>query len=273
MTMRQDPNFILDTLIYHRENPQSIKRQRFTWNRKQLLKGYLDSEYNINFEGQRVLKRFTDFKNFLIDIGGIHGRSNGGRAFTINYVEHMQKPRYGGKKYKETKLLMKIAEGDAFYIPHVKFSDVMNYSVLSAVNKFETKYFSPGLWHSRLESYKINVKGIFRSANFDVEIYVSNVKMKGEFHWGYDEKELRFDVPIPEHIPKEQHLRFKVRSLCNKDILTDALFRMIKQNYMSCCNRRIYPEDRFCKMCGNEYELTDFEILDVVNIKNDTILL
>ncbi len=272
--MRKDPNFILDTLIYNRHKPQNMKRGRYTWNRKQLLQDYVDNMWNINHEGQQVLNRFYIFKAFLEEIGGIHGRTHDGRKFFLYYLEETKAAMYNHQqKTHTTKMKVKIYEPDgALYSPYTQFSDAMNYSILSAVNKYEKKFFWKGKNLRRIESTKIDVLGMYNNKPFDIVLNVGTSGMMGKFNWNGDVKNLGFKVPVPAHIPQEQHHRFTVRSLCSPDILQNYIFDMIKQNYMGCCGERIKSGDRFCKKCGKEFEMQDLKITNVKDTNNETIL-
>lgn len=270
---RKDPNFVLDTLIYNRHKPQNMENGNYTWNRKNELKNYVDGMWNINHIGQQILNKFYIFKAFLEETGGINGKTHGGRKFFLNYAEEMKKSRYGNSKYLVTKMKVKIYEDEAVYLPATRFSDAMNYSILSAVNKYEKKFFFPGRNITRLDATLIDVKGIYHSKPFDIHLDIGNGTTTGEFNWCGDVKKLGFKVPIPGHIPNEQHHRFTVRSLCSPDILQGYIFDMIKQNYMGCCGEKIKAGDRFCKKCGKEFEMQDLEITDVKDKSKETILI
>ncbi len=272
--MRQDPNFILDTLIYNRHKPQSMKFARYTINRKMILKDYVDDMWNINYKGKQVLKKFYIFKAFLEETGGIHGTTNDGRKFFLYYLEEKKVSRYNNQgKYISTKMRVKIYEpDDAVFIPATLFSDAMNYSILSAVNKYEKKFFYKGKTLRRIDASIIDVRGVYKNKPFDVNLNVGTNSMMGKFSYEGDVKNLGFKVPIPSHIPEAQHHRFTVRSLCSHEILKTYIFDMIKQNYMGCCGQRIATGDRFCKKCGKEFEMGDLEIKDVKNEAKETIL-
>jgi len=273
--MRQDPNFILDTLIYNRHKPQSMKFGRYTWNRKSLLKDYVDDMWNINHKGQQVLNRFYNFKAFLEETGGIHGKTHCGRKFLLYYFEEEKSGMYNRAKYITTNMQVKIYEPDgAAYSPYTQFSDAMNFSILSAVNKYEKKFFYKGKKLKRVESTIIYAKGIYNGKPFDIHLNVgTNGIMMGKFNYCGDVKNLGFSVPIPGHIPPEQHHRFTVRSLCNHDILKGYIFDMIKQNYMGCCGEKVRSGDRFCNKCGKEFEMQGLEITDVKDETKETTLI
>jgi hypothetical protein len=250
-----------------------MKTGRYTWNRRSLLKDYVDGSWNINHKGQQVLNKFYRFKALLEETGGIHGTTHGGRKFHMWYHEEERKNKYGNGKYTVTKLGVNIFEPDgAMYKPYTCFSDAMNYSILSSVNKYETNFFYTGRNLNRLEANLIFVKGTWKGHDFDVNLDVATNGFRGTFLWKDDEKDLSFNVVVPSHIPKEQWHRFRVRSLCSPDILINYIFDMIKQNYMECCGESIKTGDRFCKKCGAEFSMGDLEITDVRDEQKETII-
>jgi hypothetical protein len=274
MTMRKDPNFILDTLIYNRYKPQAMKLGRYTYTRKILLREFVDEMWNINTQGQKVLERFESFKAFLKGTGGIHGKTHEGRKFFLYYFEEEQPGMYNRTKTIVTQMKVKIYEPDgAVFAPYTSFSDAMNNSILSAVNKYEKKFFWKGKNLRRIESTDIDVKGIYNDKPFDIHLNVGTNGMMGKFNYCGDTKNLGFKVPIPGHIPEEQHHRFTVRSLCSHEILKAYIFDMIKQNYMMCCDEKVKAGDRFCKKCGKEFEMQDLEVTDVKDETKETILI
>jgi hypothetical protein len=279
MGMRQDPNFILDTFIKNRKNPQKMRGFRYTYNRRSLIDTYVDSSYNFNSRGEEILERFYRFRNFLHNTGGIHGYTEGGRKFHIGYSEKMETPKYSNKLQLVTKLDVRIYEPDgSVFRPSVNFSDVMNYSILSAVNKYEGKFFDgiPGRVFKRTKNNDIVVKGLYNNKAFKMDISICDSEIEGEFYFlemGKYTNDISFlQLEIPPHIPKDQKHRYIVRSFCNESIVKEQIFKLIKNSHTKCCGISVSANDRFCRSCGKEFQCGELEITEIDETLSEVLL-
>lgn len=271
--MRQDPNFILNTLIANREKLPTMRNNRFSYNRQALLKDYLDPQWKLLPAGHDVLDRFNQFKKLLLAVDGFHGQTDCGRNFSMKYKETTEKSRWTNTIYKTTKVVVRIFQPDgAVYEPHTAFSDVMNYSVLSAVNKYESKFWTKTRLINRLDRNIITVKGQYESMPYHIDINISGSSIYASFEYANESKTMSIRCDVPAHIPKEQHHRYKVRTLCQETIIRSHISDLIKQNYMQCCGMTLNSNDRFCRKCGREFDVEDLEIESIKEEGLETIL-
>ena len=275
MKVRKDNNFILNTLVRWRHNPTRMRNYRYTYNRQQLLATYLTHDYKLLPNAMAVIERFEKFRDFMIATGGFKGRTFDGRDFSIKYVKKdlPNQNRYGSPKQTFDKFLVKIWDKDGcVYEPDTDIADVMNESILSAINKYEKKFWSGYRKIHKQQRNIVTAKGTYDGGPFKVSINIFGTNINGIFDYDEETKSLYLPINIPNHIPQEQHHMYKVKMVSSKPILLEHLKTVVKQNYMRCCGYTISGDAKFCSRCGRAFDVEEL-VLDKIEERGlETIL-
>lgn len=275
ITMRKDNNWILNELVKHEAKPTRLRNYRYTYNRQQLLEDYVDAQYNYCDKAHEVTERFHKFKGFIRACGGIKGTTDGGRRFTLEFNDEAvtSYSRYGTTNEPYPRWLVKIYDKDnCVYEPSTDISDVMNYSILSAVNKYETNFWDGYRKPNKVERSILRTSGEYDSLPFEVRIDVKAGEITGTWKYDNDVKTLYLNPDVPGHIPHEQHHKYKTRLLAQPAILREKLKDTVKSNYMRCCGYQVSHEDKFCSRCGREFTIEELILGEITVSHLETLL-
>lgn len=275
VSMRKDNNWILNELVKHEAKPQRLRNFRYTYNRQQLLKDYVDPQYHYVDKAHKVVERFHKFKDFINACGGIKGITDGGRRFTLefNCEAVTSYSRYGTTNEPFPRWLVRIFDKEgSVYEPSTDISDVMNYSILSAVNKYETNFWDGYRKPSKVERSIIRTSGEYDNLPFEVRIDVKAGEVTGTWKYDNDVKTLYLSTEVPSHIPAEQNHKYKTRLLAQPIVLREKLKDTVKQNYMKCCGYNVSSDDKFCSKCGRQFNVEELIVGEITVSHLETLL-
>jgi hypothetical protein len=273
--MRKDDNWILNELVKHKDRPTRLNNFRYTYNRQQLLKDYTNQAYQLVQKGHDVIERFNKFRDFIVKCKLIKGTTDGGRRFTLEYNEDAMTiySRYGISNDPQPRWLVRIFDkDDCVYEPATKLSDVMNYSILSAVNTYESKFWNGCRIINKTERSMIKSEGLYENMKWKVLIEVNAGTVTANFTYDGETKNMWINVDPPSHIPRDQWHRYKVRTLSQPTSLKKNLTDVIKSNYMICCGYRPSNDENFCSRCGRQFEVEELTIGDINTSHLETLL-
>ncbi len=192
----------------------------------------------------------TKFINLMCKVDNVEGHTADGRVFNATYQ-------------KDRGLKISIFENGNVFEGTLQIREVINYNLLSLINKME-KYFFTNRKPMEIERKSIQVYGNKDSDDFNIDVSIENTRVVTFLNYLGQSIQLQMTTKIPEYISKIQKHGWLYLHYQKSENWIDILKYNIKDIWFKCCGHHIRGNHNYCNFCGKKQEVTGLKIQKVV---------